>query len=222
MSLIPSGVVRLDGRLDTQTGECVMTALAAVLDADARTGTADDRVPSQRRADALGEICRQWLDLGGRPRIGGERPHITVTVDLDTLKGRLGTAELDHLGPVGGSVARQLACDATISRVVLGSRSEPLDVGRRTSVISTAMRRAVVIRDRRCRFPGCDRPHPWCDAHHVVHWADGGVTAVSNLILLCRRHHRLVHDSFGVRLIDGRPVFTRRDGSVLTEDRGPP
>jgi hypothetical protein len=111
-------------------------------------------------------------------------------------------------------------------RVVLSARSEPLDVGRRTKVVPPSMRRAVIVRDRTCRFPGCDRPHPWCDAHHIVHWADGGPTAASNLVLLCRRHHRLVHrgsGGFTLELDDGgRPVFRRPDGSVLAEDRAPP
>ncbi|HXF35688.1 MAG TPA: HNH endonuclease signature motif containing protein [Actinomycetota bacterium] len=77
----------------------------------------------------------------------------------------------------------------------------------------------MVLRDRGCRFPGCDRPHTWCDVHHVVHWADGGPTALQNLILLCRRHHGLVHPPgrFGLGLEGGRPVFRRPDGSVLSE-----
>jgi hypothetical protein len=81
----------------------------------------------------------------------------------------------------------------------------------------------VIVRDRARRFPGCDRPQTWCDAHHVVHWAEGGPTALPNLLLLCRRHHRLVHErgGFGLELFDGLPVFKRPDGSVL-EDRAPP
>jgi hypothetical protein len=108
-------------------------------------------------------------------------------------------------------------------RVVMAGASEPLDVGRRTPVVPPAMRRAVIVRDRVCRFPGCDRPHTWCDAHHVVHWADGGPTAVPNLVLLCRRHHRMVHrrGGFTLELLEGRPVFRRPDGSML-EDRAPP
>ncbi|MFN2589627.1 MAG: HNH endonuclease signature motif containing protein, partial [Actinomycetota bacterium] len=71
-------------------------------------------------------------------------------------------------------------------------------------------------------FPGCDRPHAWCDAHHIVHWAHGGETKLSNLILLCRRHHRVIHQrGFGAEMRDGRPLFRRPDGSVL-EDRAPP
>jgi hypothetical protein len=130
---------------------------------------------------------------------------------------------MDHAGPVPGEVARRVACDASVMRVVMAGTSEPLDVGRRTALISAALRRAVIIRDGHCRFPGCDRPHTWCDAHHVVHWADGGPTSLENLMLLCRRHHRLIHRHGGFRLDveDGRPVFRRPDGSPL-EGRAPP
>jgi hypothetical protein len=224
------GMVRLDGDLDPETGDTLLTALQAVLDAEARSGGSDERTPAQRRADALGEICRQWLDRPDRPSVAGERPHVTVTVDAHTLAepevgvdGSSWTSELDHAGPIDAHTARRLACDASVMRIVMSGRSEPLDVGRRTPVVPPSMRRAVIARDRQCRFPGCDRPHTWCDAHHVVHWADGGPTAVQNLVLLCRRHHRRVHDRGGFRLelLDGRPVFRRPDGSIL-EDRAPP
>ncbi|MDP9299060.1 MAG: HNH endonuclease [Actinomycetota bacterium] len=151
------------------------------------------------------------------------------------MRGTGSTGELDHAGPIPAETARRLACDASVMRVVMSGRSEPLDVGRRTSVVSPAIRRAVIVRDRRCRFPGCDRPHTWCDAHHVVHWADGGPTALPNLVLLCRRHHRIIHQPRGFRLEleDRRPIFRRPDGSVLSdgpipndgstlEDRAPP
>ena len=239
------GMVRVDGDLDPETGETLLTALGAVLDAESRSrGTEDDRTPAQRRADALGEICSQWLDSSDRPSVAGERPHVTVTVDAGVLPedsgepagvsggaagtsgeptGVSGTTELDHVGPVSPETARRLACDATVIRIVMAGRSEPLDVGRRTSVVPPGLRRAVIVRDRRCRFPGCDRPHAWCDAHHVVHWADGGHTALANLVLMCRRHHRMVHQRGGFRLglESGRPVFRRPDGAVM-EERAPP
>ena len=215
------GMVRVDGTLDPETGETLLTALGAVLDAEARSGVEDQRTPAQRRADALGEVCRQWLDGSERPTVAGERPHVSVTVGAEALSAP--PSELDHVGPVSPETSKRLACDASMMRVVMAGRSEPLDVGRRTPVVPPAMRRAVIVRDRHCRFPGCDRPHTWCDAHHVVHWADGGDTSVPNLLLLCRRHHRLVHDrgGFRVEVLDGRPVFRRPDGSVL-EDRAPP
>jgi hypothetical protein len=181
-------------------------------------------LPRWRRHDALGEICRQWLDRGDRPSVAGERPHVTVTVASDALKDDARAAsEMDHVGPIDAEAARRLACDASIMRVVMSGTSQPLDVGRRTPVIPPPMRRAVMVRDRHCRFPGCDRPQTWCDAHHVVHWADGGPTALPNLLLLCRRHHRLIHQrgSFRLELLEGRAVFRRTDGSLL-EDRAPP
>ena len=220
-SVTLDGMVRVDGDLDPETGETLLTALRAVVDAGSRGGSGsedEDRTPAQRRADALGEICRQWLDRAERPTVARERPHVTVTLSADAL-----SSELDHVGPIAAETARRLACDASAMRMVLSARSEPLDIGRRTAVVPPAIRRAVIARDRRCRFPGCDRPQTWCDAHHIVHWADGGPTAMSNLVLLCRRHHRLVHERGGFRLelSDGRPMFSRPDGSRLV-DRAPP
>jgi hypothetical protein len=219
------GMVRVDGNLDPETGETLLTALSAVLDAESRSWTEGDaRTPAQRRADALGEICRQWLDQNTRPSVGGEKPHVTVTVDAETLRdGGMGQSEMDRVGPISPEVAKRWACDASIRRVVMAGPSEPLDIGRQTPVIPPAMRRAVIVRDRHCRFPDCDRPHSWCDVHHIVHWADGGPTALQNLILLCRRHHGLVHPPkrFRLRIEHGRPVFRRPDGSVLDE-RAPP
>jgi len=218
------GMMRVDGDLDPETGQTVITALRAVMDAQARAGANHDlRTPAQRRADALGEICRRSLDRADRPNVAGERPHVTVLVDLATLDGRIGgTCEMEDTGPIPPEAARRLACDASVSRVITRGRSEPLDVGRRTSVVPSALRRAVVVRDRRCRFPGCERPHPWCDAHHAVHWSDGGPTALSNLVLLCRAHHRLVHEGgFGVEMNGPGPIVRRPDGTTL-EDRAPP
>jgi len=173
---MPLGMVRVDGDLDSETGEALLTALGAVLDAETRSRAGqDDRTSAQRRADALGEICRQWLDRSDRPMIGGERPHVTLTVDAGMLAGRAaGMAELDRTGAVPEEIAKRHLCDASVMRVALSGRSQPMDVGRRTPIVPPAMRRAVIVRDRGCRFPGCDRLHSWCDAHHIVHWADGG------------------------------------------------
>lgn len=109
------GMVRVDGDLDPETGESLLTALRALLDTDARSGDRQDtRTSAQRRADALGEICRQWLDGSARPVVAGERPHLTVTVDAGALSASSGgSAVLDHAGPVTPDVARRLACDAS-------------------------------------------------------------------------------------------------------------
>jgi len=103
-------------------------------------------------------------------------------------------AETGWAGPITGEAARRIACDAGITRVITDGPSQPLDVGRRTRTIPPAIRTALVVRDRGCVFPGCDRPPPWTDAHHLVHWADGGPTNLDNLALLCRTHHRTVHE----------------------------
>lgn len=221
VSPVLDGMVRVDGDLDPETGQTLITALRAVQDADVRSDP-DHRTPTQRRADALGVVCRAWLDSADRPTVGGERPHVVVTMDLESLEGRAGRrCELQDAGSITPQAARRLACDADVSRVITDARSVPLELGRKTRILPAPLRRAVVVRDRGCRFPGCDRPSSWSDAHHVKHWADGGETGLSNLVLLCRPHHRAIHRGFGVEMIDGGPVFSRPDGSPL-EDRAPP
>jgi Domain of unknown function (DUF222)/HNH endonuclease len=213
------GMVRLDGELDPESGQTIISAIGAVVDASARQGTTDLRSPAQRRADALREICRRSLDSSDRPVVAGERPHVVVSVDLRALLGTGGRAELGDAGLLPPQAARRMACDAEISRVITRGPSEPLELGRRTPVVPASLCRAVVARDRRCRFPGCGRPQAWCDCHHVVHWADGGETSLSNLVLLCRPHHRMVHGRFGLEMVDGRPVFARTTGRCWRIER---
>ena len=219
------GMVRVDGELDPEAGQCVITALRTAQDADSRqVSQPDSRSPGQRRADALGEVCRQWMSSADRPRVSGERPHMSVVVDVESLSGSGGARSEYATGqPLSPSSARRIACDAAVSRVLTSGRSEPIDVGRRTPVVPPVTRRALVIRDRHCTFPGCRRAEEWCEAHHVHHWADGGPTALSNLILLCRSHHRSIHQpgGFGVKMDGGKPLFFRPDGTRL-EERAPP
>ena len=87
-----------------------------------------------------------------------------------------------------------MACDANIIPAVLGGAGQPLDVGRSRRLITGTLRKALVLRDRGCAFPDCDRPPCWCDAHHIVSWLDGGPTSVGNGVLLCRHHHRVIHE----------------------------
>jgi uncharacterized protein DUF222 len=113
------GMVRVDGNLDPETGQTVLTALKSVVDDWIRSGAEDARTPAQRRADALGEICRRWLDRSDRPAVAGERPHVTVTMDLEALEGRAGwRCELDEAGRIMPEAARRLACDASVARVI--------------------------------------------------------------------------------------------------------
>jgi hypothetical protein len=215
------GMVRVSGDLDPESGSPVIAAIGAVVDRDTR-GRVDMRTSPQRRADALAEICSAWLASSKRARVAGERPHLNVVVDIDVLQRRKsGRCELPDVGTITPETARRIACDASVSRVVTRGPSEPLEIGRKTAVVPPGLRRAVTVRDRGCRFPGCDRPPSWCDAHHVVHWADGGATSLSNLVLLCRPHHRMLHQGFSIQMSGGKPVFRRPDGSVIDE-RGSP
>ena len=135
-----------------------------------------------------------------------------------------GQSALDEAGGihVSAETARRLACDAAKVTMRHGPAGEVLSVGRRTRAISPALRRALAARDRHCRFPGCRATR--CDSHHVRHWAHGGETALSNLVLLCRRHHRAVHEE-GFRVgfdAAGEPRFVGLDGQALPEAPPPP
>ncbi|GGL07928.1 HNH endonuclease signature motif containing protein [Mangrovihabitans endophyticus] len=170
---------------------------------------ADARTPGQRRADALVDVCRLALRAAELPADGGDRPQLAVTVPFDVLAQKLGVGTLDGGERVDGDTVRQLACDARLVPVVLDGDGQVLDVGRARRLATGALRRALVVRDQGCTFPGCDRPPRWCDGHHIVHWADGGSTSLGNLALLCGYHHRLVHrEAWQVSLApDGHPQY---------------
>ncbi|HEY2175541.1 MAG TPA: DUF222 domain-containing protein, partial [Mycobacteriales bacterium] len=154
------------------------------------------------------ELARRALQTGDLPDSGGQRPQVTVTLDYDTLRKQIGTADLGWGGPVTPATARRIACDAQLIPVLLGGAGQPLDVGRASHTIPVGIRRALVARDRGCAFPGCDRPAAWCDGHHIQHWADGGPTALTNLVLLCGHHHRTIHHhGWQARIVDGLPEF---------------
>jgi hypothetical protein len=169
-------------------------------------GKPDLRTVGQRNADALAELLRRAAIAGGTPARHGSRASITVTMTLQTLERRFGAhaATLDWSGPISAAIARRLACDAQLIPVVLGATGEPLDVGRASYPVTQAIWRALVARDGGCAFNGCGRPPEWTEAHHLVHWADGGETSVANCCLFCDHHHRVVHnDGWQVELIDG-------------------
>jgi len=172
----------------------------------------DLRTVGQRHADALADLVRLaagaagTLSTGGVPTRHGARPTVTITMALETLERRLGAhgAQLDWAGPISAEAARRLACDARVIPVVLGANGQPLDVGRASYSVTQAIWRALIARDGGCAFNGCDRPPEWTEAHHVIHWADGGVTSVDNCCLLCDHHHRVVHHhGWDIALIDG-------------------
>ena len=153
----------------------------------------DPRTNLQRNADALMEVCGLARAARECPTTAGEPPHLSVTINWDTLRTGLGAATLDYGTPLSAADARRWACDAKIIPIILGGASEPLDVGRAMRTVPLSIRRALVARDRGCAFPGCDRPPGMCQAHHCRHWADGGDTSAANCVLLCETHHRHVH-----------------------------
>jgi hypothetical protein len=158
------GTVLLRGRLDAEGAAIVQAALsplAAPAPADA-AGVKDPRSPARRRADALIQAARMLLDAGDLPTQGGQRPHLAVTIRLSDLSGQSGAADLDTTGGLlTAAAARRTACDANLIPLVLGANSEPLDVGRASYTVPAPMRRALIVRDKGCAFPGCDRPPTW-------------------------------------------------------------
>jgi len=201
------GMFVIDGRLDPEGGATLRTALNAL---EEKWVLGDERGAAERRADALVELARQRLDAGTLPEVAGQKPHLTVTASISTLMKEPGSppGDLEWSQPITGDTVRRMACDCAMTRVLLGPNSEPIDVGRCTRIIPPALRRALVVRDRGCRFPGCDRPPDWCDGHHLIHWIDGGETNLANTCLLCRRHHRFVHElGWQLRRGDGGAIF---------------
>jgi Domain of unknown function (DUF222) len=188
----------LDGFLDPAATATVIRALDALEPPDPASGESLARSLSQRRADALVSLCEESL---GRTRRGGRAPlAVDVVIDLETL---LDHAPADLLaarceilgsGPLARTAVERILCDSPVGRVVMRGRSEVLDLGRRTRVVSPALRRAVTLRDEHCGFPGCRAPAGWCDVHHLVHWLDHGDTNEANCVLLCRRHHVACHE----------------------------
>ena len=116
-------------------------------------------------------------------------------IDWADVLHRAHTAWLSWTGPISISAARRIACDCTLTPIVLDDNDAPLNLRRTTRTVSRRLRRAVLARDGGCAFPQCGRPAEWCQAHHLVHWIDGGPTDLDNLVLLCTFHHRLIHHS---------------------------
>jgi hypothetical protein len=220
ISLMSEGMHAIDGILDPECGAAVKTALDSLAK---RRGPEDNRTHSQRMHDALAEMTHHAMDEGKLPRRNGVKPHVTVTTTLEGLKNEVGAppAELELSLPISTRTLERIACDCTISRVLLAD-SMVIDVGRATRVNSAPRRRALRVRDKGCRFPGCDRPVNWSTPHHIVAWTRGGRSSLSNLILLCHYHHRLVHEGGWQVIKAGREFrFLPPERVVTRRARGP-
>jgi Domain of unknown function (DUF222) len=206
------------GEVSDLAAETVVTALHAYTEPPSGD---DARSPAHRRAGALVRICEVALahadDPGGPARA---RAHAVMVLDDTTLtEGRVGRLDGQYSGPIHPADLRRMLCDCAVSRVVTGPDSQPLDVGRSTRTVPKPLRRALVVRDQGCRFPGCDRPPGWCDAHHVQPWVDGGPTALTNLVLSCNRHHHTIHQPGWHADFDSTHLhITRPDGTPLADD----
>jgi hypothetical protein len=172
---------------------------------------------SARRADALVVLAESFLQHGAEALSGGDRTQIVVHVDDRTLRhGEAGRCELDDGPSLPVETGRRLSCDASIINITEDERGEPLDVGRKTRSIPPALRRALASRAKGGGFPGCNHKR-YVDGHHIQHWADGGETKLSNLVTLCRFHHRAVHEG-GLRVTrcdDGAWAFNNKHGESM-------
>ena len=213
-----AGGVRLKGRGTIEDAAILRAALlpltAPAPALDHHSGdTRDLRDHGARLWDALVQVAQHALTTDLPPDCHGARPRLSVTTTLDSLREGLGTdagGTSDDGLDLTASAVRRLACDADLIPIVLGTRSEVLDVGRLHRLVTAALWRGLVARDQHCTFPGCTRPPVMCHAHHIQHWTDGGHTSLPNLALLCGHHHRLIHDSpWHVRLAadDARPEY---------------
>jgi hypothetical protein len=217
------GMVVIRARLEPEVGAVVMRALEAAADMLYKE-TEEGKEPQekeisgeQRRADALGLVAEGALAGGLDNGTRGDRYQVVVHVDAEALEdpNQPGQSVLEDGIRVSAETSRRLACDAAKVVMTHDADGSVLDVGRKTRTIPPALRRALVHRDRSCRFPGCGLK--FCDAHHIEHWAEGGKTRLDNLLLLCRYHHRLVHEG-GIRvklLPNGEPQFSRSDGRTI-------
>jgi hypothetical protein len=169
------------------------------------------RTLPQRRLDGFLDLFEE-IALVRADQIDPERACIGVTVDYETLIERApGSATLESGRVVSGEVARRLACDAGIVRIITLGISEILDVGRKTRTWTPAMRRAIRARHgHRCAFPGCERRIT--QIHHIIFWHDGGITAIINGVPLCSTHHRLAHEGNWTVTFNPTTGITRFEG----------
>jgi len=200
MSEVPGSLVAISGRLDPAAA----ALLRSVLEPLARKeGKDDHRSRDQRMADALVEVGMHTL--GGCGAKGGRaKPHLQLTVPIDTLLGLAGAAaaDLQYGDPISSRLVELLACDCKLTTIILDREGQVLEVGRTQRLATPAQEKALNVRDGGCVVPGCNRPAAWCTPHHLRPWAQGGPTDLVNLCLLCSRHHTLVH-MFGWKVARG-------------------
>jgi hypothetical protein len=250
------GSLIMKASLPAEAGALLLKALDAAIDdverpadvsgetsgdgAAGKDGSAgkDDPTPGERparsvrRADALTRLAESFLAHGAKALKSGERNHLVVHVDEQSLREcSAGRCETEDGPTIPVETARRLGCDASTVSITEDEDGSPLNVGRKTRTIPPAIARALRSRDRCCRFPGCHNKH-YVDGHHIRHWVDGGETRLSNLVLLCTFHHRQVHEGgVQVEVLEGGTLrFVMPDGRAFDspvpsrpgEEKGPP
>ena len=180
-----NGMWRLDGLLDQVAGETLATALAAALP---KPSPEDTRTPTQRRADALIDICATSLANADRPHVGNERPNVNIVFHAAD-----NTAHTSGNWFLRNWQIERVLCDANVTAIAATLNGVPFDVGTPTTAIPARNRKAVIIRDRGCRYPGCGHPPRWCEIHHIRERKHGGTHEPPNLVLMCAYHHREIH-----------------------------
>ncbi|MGY1739115.1 MULTISPECIES: DUF222 domain-containing protein [unclassified Blastococcus] len=206
----PDGGWTLRGTLDAVGGQKVATALESISAASRCAG--DIRSRAQRGGDALVQLADLALASGRLPVLRTVKPHVIATIGVQDLMDAStipGAAMTGMGGTLSAARARWLACDATITRLVLDPDGLPLDVGREQRVVPAHIRKAVEFRDQHCVFAGCEAPRWFCEVHHIIEWALGGDTSVANSGLLCERHHTQCHHGFRVERDDTAPPGQR-------------
>ena len=206
------GSVLISGQLDPVGGAAVLSVIEPLA---RKSGPDDDRCLEQRNADALVELASG----------GGSQAQIQVTSSLETLLGLAGApaGEMEFSLPISSKTVERMACDCSVTRILLDPDSMVIDVGRAKRTISGPARKALNVRDRSCTWPGCERPASRTAGHHLKHWIHGGTNEPNNLTLLCYRHHWMVHEGKWqiVRGEDGRMLTIPPIVNFGTFARGP-
>ena len=225
----PDGSIVFRARLPAVAGTLVLNALRAAGDRLFKQGvsaeTQREQLPpaasnhAMQRADALALVTESFLSGNTSASRSADRYQVVVHVDASTLSDdAAGACEIEGGNLIAAETARRLACDSSRVVVTQDNKGQPLDIGRKTRTIPPAIRRALAHRDKCCQFPGCTHER-YLDGHHVQHWARGGATSLPNLVMLCRFHHRVVHEG-GIRvkrLESGAYQFVRQDGRIFDD-----
>ncbi|MCH8060061.1 MAG: DUF222 domain-containing protein [Proteobacteria bacterium] len=206
------GCLVIQGRFPAEQGALIIKALEMAMEqqfkTDVAAATSSKPAPiATRRADALAEVAETYMNSEPVANATADRYQVVVHVGGERNNGVLQSEDVD----VSAETSRRIACDCSILGIKEAENGEPLSIGRKTRSIPPALHRALRFRDKGCRFPGCTNDR-FVDGHHIQHWADGGATSLDNLVLLCRRHHHLVHEG-------GFACKKSKDGEIVFKDQ---